>query len=75
MKIQVQFTCPVGVIVDTDTGKIDSVHVWNEDLDTTAPTGAYRSSGPHSLPLDHPEVVKAREVIAGDEEWPGWQFS
>lgn len=32
MKVNVQFNCPVSAIVDTETGEIDSVHVWDEHL-------------------------------------------
>lgn len=122
MKVQVQFDCPIGVVVDTETGKIDSVHVWDQSVDFTAPTKAYRDeylrdgdaeferalalhiecsnaqakargvglgddrsysdiarrygvSLFEELPLDDPNVAKAREVITADDEmWPGWEF-
>lgn len=120
MKIQVQFDCPIGVVVDTDTGKIDSVHVWDDSADFTAPTKAYRNEYlradhpefEHALkveredlrerlgyseerldesqrlsvrtgvslfeemPLDHPAVMRVREVITAEpgQVWPGWEF-
>lgn len=98
MKIQVQFPCPVGLMIDTDTGAIEKVIVWDDHLDTTEPAKAYqdeyfpatdaakaaaRSKGSYAtghsvfeeLPLEHPEVAKALEVIRDNEqEWPAWQF-
>lgn len=61
MKIQVQFNCPVGVIVDTETGEVDSVHVWDEHIDTTQPTGASRDE---YVKVGHPDFERA---VAGDE--------
>lgn len=61
MKVQIQFNCPVGVIVDTDAGTIESVHVWDESLDTTQPTGASRDE---YVKVGHPDFERA---IAADE--------
>jgi hypothetical protein len=70
VKIQVQFDCPIGVVVDTDTGEIDSVHVWDDSVDFTAPTKAYRNE---YLRADHPEFQRALEVQREDlRERLGW---
>jgi hypothetical protein len=51
MKIQVQFNCPVGVVVDTETGEVDSVHVWDEHIDKV-PSRAYWNE---YIKAGHPE--------------------
>jgi hypothetical protein len=75
--IQVQFDCPVGVIVDTDTGAIVSVHVWDDSIDTTKPRRAYYNE---YLSVDHPdferalalhiEQAEARGIDMSDERGP-----
>jgi hypothetical protein len=63
MKIQVQFDCPIGVVVDTETGDVERVIVWDESLDTTGePTGISRDE---YVKQGHPDFER---VIAGRTE-------
>lgn len=90
MKVNVELTCPVSVIVDTDTGDVLSVHVWDEALGDQ-PVAVHRDeyiprSGPNGefmigtsifepLPVTHPDTFKALEIVAADDiEWPAWEF-
>lgn len=76
MIVQIEFTVPVGVVVDTETGAVTSVHVWDTDLDTGAPVAAFDDGADHaSLALDHPEAAKALATLRDENVmWPAWQF-
>ena len=58
MKVQLQFNCPVGVIVDTETGEVDKVIVWDDHIDTANLVEAHRDE---YVAQDHPD---AQPVLA-----------
>lgn len=63
MKVQVQFTCPVGVIVDTETGEIARVIVWDDSLDDSKPVAAFRDDYVY---VGHPEYAGAVAGMSDD---------
>lgn len=77
MHVQLQFNVPVGVIVDTDTGEISKVVVWDQDLDTGAPIKAYRDE---YITPEHPEfearlAQESSEVQAIRKRYPSMGIS
>jgi hypothetical protein len=76
MIVNVEYSCPVSVVVDTETGEVKSVHVWDGELDTTVPPVAFHDDSADHAPVepDSPEAVRALEIVNGDAVWPGWQY-
>ncbi len=75
MRIRLETTVPVVVIVDTETGKVASVHVIDEEVaefdhnyvmddDTDEQVSPTRNAG-----------ISAWAIrTAQDAEWPAWEF-
>lgn len=74
MLVNVEYLCPVSVVVDTEKGTVSSVHVWDVALDTTVPPVAFHDDGNGHAPVDpdSPDAKRAVEIVNGDAEWPGW---
>jgi|tagenome__1003787_1003787.scaffolds.fasta_scaffold9468652_1 hypothetical protein len=75
MIVNVEYSCPVSVVVDTETGGVKSVHVWDGELDTTVPVAFHDDSADHApVESDSPEAVRALKIVNGAAVWPGWQY-
>jgi hypothetical protein len=70
MKIQVQYDVPVSAVVDTESGKVESVIVWDEAVERRDGEFAVVSAE-----TQMPVPTKAREralEIAESAGWPVW---
>lgn len=70
MRVQLDTTVPLVVVVDTDTGEVVKVVVVDEEI-KPGYTLAVDDDG-ETLPADAPAVMRAVE-IAEAAEWPSWQ--
>lgn len=69
--VQVSYTVPVEVVVDTDTGEVKSVVVIEESIEIDHRDGTVHTDG--YAELTDP-LVRARAVeIAENSEWPAWE--
>lgn len=77
-KLTIEYTVPVVALVDTDTGAVERVVIFDEDVRL-----ARRSTrGGDRLVVKDPETrknvavedEKAVAAIAERAEWPAWEF-
>lgn len=66
MKLTLDYTINAVIEVDTDTGQVLRVALNGEDFPVSMPDAYfndYDESLPEYLPADHPEAVKAVEIV------------
>lgn len=72
--LTLRFTCPVYVVIDTDTNEIDSVVVGDDQLSLTH-SGVFNSLGFEATPAQTLEAESSYMRCAENgTDWPSWQF-
>ena len=81
MKVDIEYRVPVMVTVDTETGEVERVRVYDETI--AGPHDAYNEAGESLVGTTEPgrdalgnalsHAAKARD-IAESEEWPAWEI-
>lgn len=69
MRVKIRYTCPVEVVVDLDSGKVDRVVLVNDGIEPD-PDGPVASVG-ESHPVSREVAAQAFEIAEG-AEWPSW---
>lgn len=72
MRVSVSYTCPVLVVVDLDTGEVDSVTVMDEHAEVET-DGCVENAGTFE-PVTPEQAAQALAIAQGDAEWPAWDF-
>jgi hypothetical protein len=72
MRVSLNYTCPVTVIVDLDTGEVDQVVVFDEGI-TPDPDDVARDADT-SEPVSGDEMAQSYAIADGGAEWPSWDL-
>ncbi len=72
MKVDVQYDVPVSAVVDTESGQVESVIVWDEAVEPR--DGEYAVVDVESqIPVEASQAERA-QVIAESATWPAWEI-
>lgn len=71
MIVQVEYTVPVMVFVDTREGTIDRVVVLDEDVRRADHGTCFYEGGD---PVTSPRAKRRAAEVAASGMWPGWEF-
>lgn len=71
--VQVEYEVPVSAFVNVETGEVERVCVWDEQIRSFPKERSDVVKEDYSGPVNEVTAVKARG-IAENSEWPSWSF-
>lgn len=72
--ITLQFSCPVCVVIDTDTSEIERVVVADDQLDENVQYAFYANGDTASIEDRSAAIAAYARALAQDQTWPSWEF-